>query len=56
MEQQKREIEAAAGETRPERKAYVAPKLVEWGALAKLTGGDAGGNQDAQFTGTETMF
>ena len=56
MEQKKREIEAAAGENRPERKAYAAPKLVEWGALAELTGGAAGGNQDDRFTGTETIF
>ena len=51
MEQKKREIEAAAGETRPERKAYAAPKLVEWGALAELTGGEAGGNQDRRLHG-----
>jgi hypothetical protein len=58
METQKREIEAAVGENRPDRKTtYAAPKLVEWGALAELTGGTHGGAQDVGgLTGTETMF
>lgn len=56
MEQQKREIAAAAEDNKAERKAYVAPTLVEWGALAELTRGDAGAKQDANFTGTRTMF
>ena len=29
MEAKKQEIEAAAGENRPDRKAYAAPRLVE---------------------------
>ena len=53
MEQKKQEIE----ENRPERKSYAEPMLVEWGALAELTGGTHGGSQDGVGAGgTQTFF